>query len=377
MILLKNATIYDKNFEAIEVNLLIEGEKIAAIGNDIACDNETDLGGLTILPGFVDIHIHGAAGADMSDAREESLQTISKFLVTKGVSSFCPTTMTLPHEDLVSQFICAADFMGKERGAYMHGVNMEGPYIALEQKGAQPADFVRVPDLDEFYKLNSLCPVRLVDLAPEVQGAFEFAQEASKICTVSQAHTNADFETAAAAYENGFSHATHLFSAMPPIYHRAPGPVVAAFDNEKVRAELICDGIHAYPAVLRMAFKLLGEDRCVVVSDAMRASGCGDGDFELGGQKVIVKDGRATLECGNLAGSTTNMHDEFLNILNFGIPFKQALKACTINPATSIGADSYTGSIEVGKFADLKIVDDQLNVLMTFVKGKRVFCSQA
>jgi N-acetylglucosamine-6-phosphate deacetylase len=212
-------------------------------------------------------------------------------------------------------------------------------------------------------------------LAPETEGAFEFARKASKTCTVSQAHTNADYETAAAAFENGFSHATHLFSAMPPIYHRAPGPVVAAFDNPKVTAELICDGIHAYPAVLRMAFKLLGEDRSIVVSDSMRAAGRGDGEFELGGQKVFVKNGRAALEGGNLAGSTTNMHDEFLNLLKFDIPFRQALKSCTINPARAIGADIYTGSIEAGKFADIQVTDQDYNPIMVFVKGKLVFAS--
>lgn len=371
--LLKNASVYNKDFKAEKVDVLIVGEKIAAIGKNLSGHEELDLSGRFLLPGFVDIHIHGADNADMSDAKLESLRAISSFLASKGVTSFCPATMTLPHESLLEQFRCAAGFMGKEKGAYMHGVNMEGPYIASRQKGAQPEDYIRPPNLEEFHKLNSICPISLVDLAPETEGAFEFAKEASKICAVSQAHTDADYETAAAAYEGGFSHATHLFSAMPPIYHRAPGPVVAAFDNPKVTAELICDGIHAYPAVLRMAFKLLGEDRSIVVSDAMRASGCGDGEFELGGQKVFVKKGKATLACGNLAGSTTNLHDEFINILKFGIPFKQALKSCSINPARAIGEDINTGSIEVGKFADIQVTDENYNPIMVFVKGKLAF----
>ena len=290
--LLKNATIYNSDFEPQQADILLEGEKIAKIGENLGGGDALDLTGCIIFPGFIDIHIHGCDGADMADAKAESLQTISRFLAKHGVTSFCPATMTLPKEQLVDQFKAAAAFLGKETGAYIHGVNMEGPFIAISQKGAQPADYIRLPDIDEFNNLRSICKISLVDLAPETQGAFEFARKASKICTVSQAHTDADFETAEAAYQNGFSHATHLFSAMPPIWHRAPGAVVAAFDSKTSTAELICDGLHAHPPVLRMAFKLLGEDRSVVVSDAMRAAGCGDGEFELGGQQVLSQTAR-------------------------------------------------------------------------------------
>jgi len=265
-----------------------------------------------------------------------------------------------------------ASFMGKESGAYIHGINMEGPFISLAKKGAQPGDYIRLPDMEEFKQLNSICKISLVDLAPEVEGAFEFAKEASKICTVSQAHTDADFETAQTGYNKGFSHATHLFSAMPPIEHRAPGAVTAAFDSPTVTAELICDGIHAHPPILRMAFKLLGEDRSVVVSDAMSAAGCGDGEYELGGQKVFVKNGRASLADGNLAGSTTNLYKEFLNLISFNIPFKQVLKSCTINPARVIGADTLTGSLKEGKLADILVVDEFLRIKRVIIKGRTV-----
>ncbi len=370
--LLKNATLYNSDFEPQKADMLIEGEKIAAIGENLCGEDILDLSGCIVFPGFIDIHIHGCAGADISDSSEASLETMSNYLAGNGVTSFCPATMTLPKENLVRQFETASRYMGKETGAYIQGVNMEGPFIALSQKGAQPADYIRLPDIDEFKKLNSICEIRLVDLAPEVEGAFEFAREASKYCTVSQAHTDADFETAAAGYKNGFSHATHLFSAMPPIWHRAPGAVVAAFDNMTSTAELICDGLHAHPPNLRMAFKLLGEDRSVVVSDAMRAAGSGDGEYELGGQKVTVKNGKATLAGGNLAGSTTNMHREFLNLIGFGIPLKQVLKSCTVNPAKVIGADAVTGSLKAGKYADILVVDENLNIKTVIVKGKTI-----
>ena len=370
--LLKNATIYNSDFEPQKADILIDGEKIVKIGDNLTGEDVLDLSGCIIFPGFIDIHIHGCGGADMSDAKEESLKKISLFLANHGVTSFCPASMTLPKEQLVSQFRTVAAYKGKETGAYIHGVNMEGPFISFAKKGAQPGDYIRLPDIEEFKQLNSICKISLVDLAPEVDGAFKFAYEASKTCTVSQAHTNADFETAQAGYNNGFSHATHLFSAMPPIEHRAPGAVTAAFDSQTVTAELICDGIHAHPPVLRMAFKLLGENRSVVVSDAMSAAGCGDGEYELGGQKVFVKNGRASLTDGNLAGSTTNLYREFLNLISFNIPFKQALKSCTINPARVIGADVLIGSLKEGKFADILIVDEYLRIKKVFVKGRTI-----
>ena len=369
---LKNATIYNDEFEPQRADVRIVDGIIAEIGDNLTGEDERDLSGKIILPGFVDIHIHGCNRADMADARVESLQKISRYLAEHGVTSFCPATMTLPREQLALQFKAAADFMGQESAAYMHGVNMEGPFIALSQKGAQPAEYIRLPDMEEFKQLHSICKISLVDLAPEVEGAFDFAREAAHYCTVSQAHTDADFETAEAGYKNGFSHATHLFSAMPPIWHRAPGAVVAAFDSATSTAELICDGIHAKPCILRMACKLLGEDRSVVVSDAMCAAGCGDGEFELGGQKVFVQNGKATLANGNLAGSTTNMHREFLNLISFGIPFKQALKSCTINPAKVIGVDGVTGSLKQGKRADILIVDAYLRIQTVLVKGRVV-----
>lgn len=368
--IIKNALVYGGDFKAEITDIEIENDIIKAIGK--TDKDGADFSGLTVLPGFIDIHIHGTRLADSSSGRVEEIATISKALAEHGITSFCPTTMTLPHKTLVSAFKAVADYMGKEEGAYIHGINMEGPFISLAKKGAQAAEHVRKPDLEEFEELNSICPIKLVDVAPEEDGAIEFAQKASKVCTVSAAHTSATFLQAEHGFRNGFTHATHLFNAMTPIQNREPGVPGAVFDNGSVTAELICDGFHNHPAVIRTAFRQLGEDRICVISDSMSAADNGDGEYELGGQTVYVRDGKATLADGTIAASTSNVFDEFRNLLKFGIDFVPALKACTANPAKAIGIYSQTGSVEVGKRADLTVIDSNAQLRHVFVKGKQV-----
>ncbi len=370
-VIIKNALVYGADFTAEVADIEIEDGIIKAIGK-VEKDGE-DYSGLTVLPGFIDIHIHGTRLADSSSGNTEEIATISKALAEHGITSFCPTTMTLPHDTLVNAFTAVAEYMGKEDGAYIHGINMEGPYISLAKKGAQAAEHVRKPDFDEFIQLNGICPIKLADVAPEEKGAVEFAEKASKICTVSAAHTSATFAQAKHGFENGFTHATHLFNAMTPIQNREPGVPGAIFDTDGVTAELICDGFHNHPAIIRMAFRQLGEDRICVISDSMSAADNGDGEYELGGQTVYVKDGKATLADGTIAASTTNVFDEFKNLLSFGIDFRSALKACTANPAKAIGVYSLTGSVEVGKRADLTVIDGDAQLRHVFVKGKQIF----
>ena len=370
--ILKNAQILDENFKFIQGDLVIENEKIKGINVEDSEGTVIDCTGLKILPGFIDIHIHGTGGADVCDAKSESIQTMSVNLTRHGVTSFCPTTMTLSSEELVDIFGVVAGEKGKEKGAYIHGINMEGPFISLAKKGAQKAEHVRKPDTEEFKKLNSICNVSVVDIAPEEDENNAFSKEVSKICTVSAAHTSADGETAKKSFENGITHATHLFNAMTGISARVPGVAGAVFDSDTVRAEIICDGFHVNPITLRMAFKTLGEDRTIVISDSMKAADCPDGEYMLGGQTVYVRDGKALLADGTIAASTSNLFDEFKNLLSFGIDFTHAVKSCTINPAKAIGQDKITGSIEKGKFADLLIIDEDFNIKNVFVKGKKV-----
>ena len=367
----KNAEILNENFEFVKGNLLIEDGKIVGL-TDNAEGECTDCTGLKILPGFIDIHIHGTYGADACDASAESLQRMSEHLPCHGVTSFCPATMTLSSEELEDIFKAIAEAKGNENGAYIHGINMEGPYISLAKKGAQKAEHVRKPDVEEFKKLNAICNVSLVDIAPEEDENNAFSKEISEICTVSAAHTSADAAQARKGFENGITHATHLFNAMTGISARVPGVAGAVFDSENVRAEIICDGFHVAPETLRMAFKLLGEDRTIVISDSMKAADCEDGEYMLGGQTVYVRDGKALLADGTIAASTSNIFDEFKNLLSFGIPFKHAVKSCTINPAKAIGQETVTGSIEKGKNADILIVDEKMEIKGVYVKGKKI-----
>ena len=371
--LIRNARFPDKDFNFIKGDILIENGLIAGIGSFDGGDC-LDAEGLTVLPGFVDIHIHGALLADCSSGNPDDVQTVSRFLLSKGVTSFCPTTMTLPHDQIEAAFSAAGQCVGKEEGARILGVNMEGPYISHEKKGAQAEEFIRKPDIGELEKLNSLCPVALTDIAPEVDGALRYAEKASLFCTVSAAHTAATFEQASDAFRHGFTHVTHLFNAMTPFLSREPGVPGAVFDSENVTAELICDGCHVHPSVIRSAFRLLGEDRLCVISDALPPAGEPDGEYDFSGQKIIVRDGLARLPDGTIAGSTTNLFDEFKNLLSFGISEKAAVKACTINPAKAVKADRDIGSIEIGKRADLLIIDENKEIVKV-IKGER-YCEK-
>ena len=368
--IIKNAAVYTADFSPSFTDIEIENGVIKNLNKTDA--EGIDFSGCVVLPGFIDIHIHGCNMADATDGNPDSAAKMSKWLATKGITSFCPTTMTLPVDMLKKCFGYVADTMGKEEGAYIHGINMEGPFIAPEKKGAQDAAHILAPDFEIFSELNEICPVKLVDIAPEQNGAKEFIAKASELCTVSAAHTTANYTQGKEAIENGITHATHLYNAMNGLTSREAGMVGAVLDSDNVTAELICDGIHICPATLRITFKALGDDRTVVISDAMMAAGLEKGEYTLGGQRVIKTDA-ARLPDGTLAGSATNLFDEFQNLLAFGIPVKQAIKSVTINPARAIGADKITGSIEVGKNADLLILsEDFKEIKAVFAKGKRL-----
>lgn len=368
--ILKNATVYGEDFSPRVTDITIENGIITSL--EKTDKPGTDCSGKTIIPGFIDIHIHGCNMADATDGKPDSALNMSKFLATKGVTSFCPTTMTISAEELFESFSFIAKAMGKEEGAYIHGINMEGPFISPNKKGAQAEEHIKAPDIELFKQLNSICTVKLVDIAPEENGSEEFIKEVKGCCVVSAAHTCCDYSTAKQAFKWGISHATHLFNAMNGLTSREPGLVGAVFDSDSVNAELICDGIHIHPATLRCAFSLLGKNRTVVISDSTMASGLPEGEYTLGGQKVIKRDA-VRLEDGTLAGSATNLFEEFCNLLDFGIPVEHALRSVTINPARAIKADKFTGSIAVGKSADLLIMSNDLrHIYKVFIKGKAI-----
>lgn len=372
--LLIHANYLDEDFRLVQGDIEIEDGKILRVGKDLP-RKEEDLavdcaGSYTVVPGFVDVHIHGCAGADTCDATREALEAMAAFLLAHGVTSFCPTTMTTSRETIQAALLAAKDMMDHpmEGGARVVGVNMEGPFIAKERKGAQKEEDILPPDFPLFQRFyeESGGIVRLVDVAPEQPGGLEFVEKASQLCTVSIAHTTADYDQAKAAFDKGVTHATHLFNAMSGLHHRKPGVVGAVFDDRRVRGELICDGFHIHPAVLRAAFRLLG-DRALIVSDSMRANGMPEGEaFDLGGQMVTVHQGKALLPDGTIAGSVTNLHQEIKNLVSFGVPFEQAVKAATLLPARAIGLDGEIGSIAPGKRADLVVLDENLDIAAVY-----------
>lgn len=367
-----NAKVLNENFEFVGADLEIDGGRILAIEEKLPYrEDETviDCAGYRIIPGFVDVHIHGCAGADTSDGTEEALRVMAEFLITKGVTSFCPTTMTSDKETILSAVRAAKAVMDRhESGARVVGVNMEGPFISAARKGAQKEEFIQRPDYAFFKEVYDACGgiIRLVDIAPEEDESGAFIKEAAKFCTVSIAHTTADYAVAKQSFDDGIRHATHLFNAMSGLTHRSPGVVGAVFEDVRVHAELICDGHHIHPAVLKTAFKVLGE-RAVVVSDSMRANGLPEGEpFDLGGQMVTVKGGLATLADGTIAGSVSNLHDEVKNLVSYGIPVETAVRAATYTPAKAIGMEREIGSIAVGKRADLVVLDENLNIAAVY-----------
>ena len=370
--ILTNLQYVDGNYEIRPGAIHIRDGVITSFQDNGEKDSMS-MGGLLALPGFIDIHTHGGSGADACDKTKEAYETLSKHYARHGVTSFCPTTMTLPVSQLKEIFEAIESYKGKEPAAYIQGINMEGPYVSKNKCGAQNPDYIVPPDAEEFLELTRISKVCLVDVAPETKGAFDFAEKVSPTCVCSIAHTDADYGTAKEAIVHGFSHVTHFYNAMSGLTHRAPGVVGAVFEDDTVTAELICDGFHLSPAAVRIAFKVLGADRCVAISDSLSSADFPDGEYMLGGQKVIVKDGHAHLENGTIAGSTANLFDEFRNLLSFGIDFKTALKACSENPARVIGAFDCCGSLEEGKNADIIFVDSEMNLKHVFVKGKMIF----
>ncbi len=366
--LLKNCTFFNEEFEKEYGDIKIENGKIAEIG--FFPEDGRDMSGRLVFPGFVDVHIHGANGGDTNDMSLKSLEKMSAYLAKRGVTSFCPSTMTQPVERLceIAEFTAKAEVSG----AKIAGINFEGPFISREKCGSQSKEHITAGTKENFDRLYEAAngKMKLITVAPEAFDSYEFIKHASAKCAVSLGHSNADEAESRRAFEAGASHITHLFNAMSPMATREAGVAGAALDSEAT-CELICDGRHVSPTVLRNAFKILGEDRAVVVSDSMRAAGLGEGEYELGGQTVYVAEngGVARLADGAIAASITNVFDEFKNLLSYGIELKAALKACTINPARVIGEEKSIGSIAKGKCADLTVTDEEFNILEVYING--------
>ena len=370
----KNAYLYTEEFKFVKGGFSVVDGKFCCVGEEQ--EDALDLQGAYVIPGLIDVHNHGNSNADFSDGSYEGDVKMAKYLASVGVTSFVPATMTLPYA-VIARALEAGLQLHKapvEHAARLLGVQMEGPFFSEKKKGAQNGEYLRLPDFAAFEKLyrDSEGLISIVDLAPELEGSAEFVEQAKKLCTVSIAHTDSDYEHAKAAIDAGVTHLTHLYNAMPPIHHRKPGVIGAASENEAVSAEVICDGIHVHPSSIRMAFKLFGADRMVLISDALLCCGMPEGEYELGGQQVFLKDNVARLADGTIAGSATNLFDCMRNAIRFGIPKENAVRAATWNPARQIHALDRVGSIADGKLADFVVCDAELNRQQVYLGGALV-----
>lgn len=323
-----------------------------------------DAEGLYVLPGLVDIHSHGAAGYDFSDADARGLSEILRYERRCGITSYCPATMTLPKEQLWAAFDAVKGLTVTPDMAQIAGINMEGPFLDIQKKGAHAGEYILQPDITFYRECSKKCAaaIRLVTIAPNVPGALEFIRSLKDETTIALGHSAADYDTARKALDAGAKHVTHLFNAMAPFSHRAPGLIGAAAEDKNCMAELICDGIHVHESAVRAAFSMF-PDRIVLISDSMRAAGMPDGTYTLGGQQVCVRGKLAALSDGTIAGSVTNLYDCMVTAVSFGIPLEEAAAAATVNPAKSIGIDDKAGVIAVGKQADVLLADRSLQLV--------------
>ncbi len=373
--ILKNGFVFTGEGTFRTADVEIAGDRIVRVApaGTLHGDEEMDVHGKYVTPGFIDIHIHGAKGSDFCDNGPQDIETIAAYLGSEGVTSFCGTTMAFSEEILTNVLGGAKPYVGKDGyGAVLRGVNMEGPFFSKAKKGAQAEEYIVDPNYAMFERLFTVSGgnIRLVDIAPELPGSLDFIAKASEKCTVSIAHTTADYEQAKAACLAGASHVTHLFNAMPPFNHRDPGVVGAASDYA-AHVEIISDGIHLHPAVVRSVFEWFGDDRVCLISDSMCACGMPNGDYALGGQKVLMADGKATLADGTIAGSATCLALCVRRAVSFGVPIESVLKAATMNPAKAVHVYDEVGSIEVGKRADILVLDIGLNPEHIFIGGKK------
>ena len=362
-----------KNARILRGDKFVEGaisfeEKI----NGFEADDGIDAGGAYIVPGFIDVHTHGALGIDASDCTLEEIPKLASHYAAHGVTSFCFTTLTIPREDLRRCMKNIAQYRREGLEAKCAGVHLEGPFVSYAKRGAQNPDNIQAPNYEMLLELNELSggQIRIISMAPEIDGALEFIEKASKVCTVSLGHSTANYEQAMAGFKAGAKHVTHLFNGMQPMHHRDPGLVGAAY-MAGANVELICDGLHIHPAVIMEMHKLFG-DRLIIISDSLRCAGMPDGEYTLGGLPYVMKDGQARLLDGTIAGSSSNLLDELRNVVSYGMPLEAAVKAMSEAPAKAIGRFDEIGSLEVGKCADFVVLDEQLQLKAVFIDGECV-----
>ncbi len=393
--IIRNVKVYTEEKEFRKGEIVIQdgrikeveyGESTQSKGNGSE-EKVLDGEGCYAIPGLIDLHFHGCCGYDFCDGTKEAIAKIAEYEASIGVAAISPATMTLPVEELERILAVAAEYKrevqketeasGCGPAADLVGVNMEGPFISEAKKGAQDERNIISCDTEICQRFLDASEglVRFVGIAPERnENAEEFIRKMKDKVHISLAHTNADYDTAMAAFAAGADHAVHLYNAMPAFTHRNPGVVGAVSDSAHVNAEMICDGIHIHPSVVRAAFKMLGADRIILISDSMRATGMPDGQYTLGGLDVNVAGGKATLVSnGALAGSATNIMECMKRlVVQMGIPLETAVACATMNPARCLGISGEYGSVTAGKRADIVLLDEELNLKAVVKDGIRI-----
>ena len=370
----KNATICREDFTFQHGGFTVKDGLFSSFEED---PDGLDLQGALVIPGLIDVHVHGNSGEDFSVTDFNGLNTIAEYLAANGITSFVPASMTLPERTLKSAFENAVEFRNNQpdKASRILGINMEGPFFSSEKKGTQIEKYLMLPDYIMFERLNRYADgmLKIVCIAPELPGALAFIEKLKGKCTISIAHTSADYTTARKAIEAGSTQVTHLYNAMMPFLHRTPGVVGAAAEAKQVMVELICDGVHVHESVIRGTFAMFSAERIILISDALSCLGMPEGEYESGGQRVCVKDGVVVLEDGiTFAGSVTNLFQCMKKAISFGIKPEDAIRAATINPAMAIGEEQRVGSIALGKAADFLICDKEFNLKECYIGGVKI-----
>lgn len=366
-----NGNIVTKDSVIRDVVILFD-EKIRQIGTDIPTGDAEliDAKGAYVIPGLIDIHIHGYKGCDTSDGKKDELLKIAAELPKNGVTAWCPTTMTIPMNEVQAALDVIGELKNKNKGAEILGANVEGPFINPTKKGAQDAQYIQKPNIE--FVMNNQDKIKLLTLAPEQDDDNRFIKYISEHTdiTLSVGHTDATYEQTHSAFMNGASHVTHLFNAMTPFSHRAVGVIGAALSDDAVSCELIADTFHVSPVLYKIVAKLKG-NKLVLITDCMRAGGMPDGEYTLGGQPVTVKGVECRLHDGTIAGSILTLNRAVRNFMEHTqLPIYEVVNMASLNPARVIGEEKVRGSLEVGKYADMAIVEPDMTVRQTLIRGE-------